>query len=292
MRTQEREERVRMSGRMSGLADSRRVLQSRGPRVLLLLLLCLAPGSALRMTGRFNSASVKGTVELGHGEPTSIDFEESFIEAAKRDAGPPGSLTAMMVIPMACGEARDAAGHGSSALTYIIPSLTKVPFGEGKDKIEDESLFSSDVTTSVVIVKCQEGAECKAVEEVIDCAELVTYEEEEGLGLSTEIIIILIVVGIVLLLIIICVPIICCCLRRRRHTGEKGDKIEVEVDDGDSVDDPFLMNGRQSKSEISIPYMDASLPPTPKGGRSGFRLEDLLGNNNRNSASSISEKPM
>ena len=38
----------------------------------------------------------------------------------------------------------------------------------------------------------------------------------------------------------------------------------------DSIDDPFLEN-RHTKSELSIPYMDASLPPTPKVDRQCWR---------------------
>ena len=74
-------------------------------------------------------------------------------------------------------------------------------------------------------------------------------------------------------------------------------KLGEEEGERDSIDDPFLMDldNRHTKSELSIPYMDASLPPTPKGGRSGFRLADLLGNNNKGSDTSltdVSEKPM
>ena len=41
---------------------------------------------------------------------------------------------------------------------------------------------------------------------------------------------------------------------------------EEEEGERDSIDDPFLMDldNRHTKSELSIPYMDASLPPTPK----------------------------
>ena len=48
----------------------------------------------------------------------------------------------------------------------------------------------------------------------------------------------------------------------------------------DSIDDPYL-ESRRSKSplydELSIPFIDASLPPTPKIGRSSNPLDILLG---------------
>jgi len=287
------------SDRMSLLSDTdTRVMSSWSCRVLLLLLLGLATGSSRKMTGSFDSSSVRGDLifDLTSQHPDIkiiSNWNVTFLEAPIQEDGSPGSLTAILVIPEICTKAKEIATTGASALTYIVNPegvFTKDSFGIDIEKFVIESLFTSENATSVVIVKCAAGEICESVEEVIDCAELVT--EDDGLGLSTEIIIIIIVAGIILLLIIICVPIICCCIQRRRHTREKGDKIEVDVGDGDSVDDPFLMNGKQSKSEISIPYMDASLPPTPKGGRSGFRLEDLLGNNNRLSTSSISEKPM
>ena len=47
-------------------------------------------------------------------------------------------------------------------------------------------------------------------------------------------------------------------------------KLGEEEGERDSIDDPFLMDldNRHTKSELSIPYMDASLPPTPKVMRS------------------------
>merc|ERR1712038_1272008 len=90
--------------------------------------------------------------------------------------------------------------------------------------------------------------------------------------------------------IVICIPIIYCCIKSRSNRKKKFDFGEDEAE-RDSIDDPFLDN-RHTKSELSIPYMDASLPPTPKGGRSGFRLADLLGNNNKGSDTSLSERPI
>ena len=50
----------------------------------------------------------------------------------------------------------------------------------------------------------------------------------------------------------------------------------------DSIDEPH-QDMRRSKSplydELSIPFIDASLPPTPKIGRSSNPLDILLGKN-------------
>ena len=51
-----------------------------------------------------------------------------------------------------------------------------------------------------------------------------------------------------------------------RSKRERKVKLGEEEGERDSIDDPFLMDldNRHTKSELSIPYMDASLPPTPK----------------------------
>ena len=55
-------------------------------------------------------------------------------------------------------------------------------------------------------------------------------------------------------------------------------KIKTEYD---SVDDFYLGSRDRTKSplfdQISIPFIDASLPPTPKTGRSADALQILLG---------------
>ena len=61
------------------------------------------------------------------------------------------------------------------------------------------------------------------------------------------------------------------CPKKKRHD---------EVDSMGSIDDIFK-DQRKTRSplydELSIPFIDASLPPTPKVGRGGNPLEILLG---------------
>merc|ERR1712110_90130 len=72
--------------------------------------------------------------------------------------------------------------------------------------------------------------------------------------------------GLIFVIIVICIPILYCCIKSRSSQKKKF-KLGEEEGEGDSIDDPFLMDldKRHTKSELSIPYMDASLPPTPKG---------------------------
>ena len=69
-----------------------------------------------------------------------------------------------------------------------------------------------------------------------------------------------------------------------RSSRKKKFKLGEEEGEGDSIDDPFLMDldKRHTKSELSIPYMDASLPPTPKVlmGRSDHNLSIYCGRTN------------
>merc|ERR1719510_2369008 len=91
-----------------------------------------------------------------------------------------------------------------------------------------------------------------------------------------EIIIIIVVAIIIFLIIVICIPLLCCWCRRRKARKQ----IPAADEDLDSLDDPFLI-GDRSKSpmydELSLPFIDASLPPTPKVGRIVNGLDILLG---------------
>merc|ERR1711990_500025 len=83
------------------------------------------------------------------------------------------------------------------------------------------------------------------------------------------------------LIIIILAALICCCWRSRHRGKEK-----ISGGDRASIEDIYL--GSRSKSplfdELSIPFIDASLPPTPKTGRSQNALEILLGRRSLNSS--------
>lgn len=139
---------------------------------------------------------------------------------------------------------------------------------------EGQGLDSSE-ELSVVVEGCvplESGADCD-VGDRLACSEIVW---DEGLGI--EIIIIIIVAIIIFLLIVICIPVICCCCRKRKSKKQ----MPAMEEDLDSLDDPFQLDGR-SKSpmydELSLPFIDASLPPTPRIGRTVNGLDILLGNN-------------
>merc|ERR1711971_1019745 len=78
--------------------------------------------------------------------------------------------------------------------------------------------------------------------------------------LQIEIVIVLIVAGLIFVIIVICIPIIYCCIKSRSKRERKVKLGEEEEGERDSIDDPFLMDldNRHTKSELSIPYMDAS----------------------------------
>jgi hypothetical protein len=77
-------------------------------------------------------------------------------------------------------------------------------------------------------------------------------------------------------------------LARKEKKKKKNDK----NDNFDSIDEEHVGNGKARTplyDELSIPFIDASLPPTPKMGRSMDQLAFLLGNT-RGSKSSLSSK--
>merc|ERR1712106_1077656 len=115
---------------------------------------------------------------------------------------------------------------------------------------------------------------------VITCAKIV--EGNEGGFSITILIIIALMVCIVIILILVGILVICCL--RRRLPPDKLAALNPTLSSLDSIDDPYLEN-RRSKSplydELSIPFIDASLPPTPKIGRNPNQLDKdiLLGKN-------------
>jgi len=134
--------------------------------------------------------------------------------------------------------------------------------------------------------------DCPAIGEVIEkcseivCGDIILEDDEssDGGGLNITIIIIIVVAAAILFLLII-VVIICCCCRRN-----KPDEVETpSLPDHDSIDEPWEGDDR-SKSplfdELSIPFIDISLPPTPKAGRNANAFEILLGRKMGSSSSS------
>ena len=162
--------------------------------------------------------------------------------------------------------------------------LSSSPCGEKWEKRElgfleaNETIEGVDdmaVAQSVRLLHCPEEP-CLLLVDELDCADLVN----DTFTLSMEIIIVLAVAGLIFVVIVICIPIIYCCIKSRflrrlcikyrvfklllfRSNRKKKFDFGDDEAERDSIDDPFLDN-RHTKSELSIPYMDASLPPTPK----------------------------
>jgi len=148
-------------------------------------------------------------------------------------------------------------------------------FVEVQAKVKRELIENTEYEPSLVLDECvpmESGLDCDTGSRFA-CASITWLEK----GVPTEIIIIIIVAICIFLLIVICIPIICCCVRKRRSKKP----LPNTEDDIDSLDDPFNLDGR-SKSpmydELSLPFIDASLPPTPKIGRTVNGLDILLGN--------------
>jgi len=116
-------------------------------------------------------------------------------------------------------------------------------------------------------------------EVVVSCANIVIAEAPSLFDNTSYLIIILVAAALLLLLIL--ASLICCCWRSRHRGKEK-----ISGGDRASIENIYL--GSRSKSplfdELSIPFIDASLPPTPKTGRSQNALEILLGRRSLNSS--------
>merc|ERR1712032_1777186 len=243
-----------------------------GKRSLLLLLIRISTGLCVKWTGEFLKPSYKGELQIEeqNGEDRFILRFSSNKMVAELDhfsKEPTLNSHSLLLSSNPCGDA-----WAEAVLGYIQANQTVE---------EVENLAEAQ---SVRLLHCSEEP-CLLLVTELDCAPLAN----DTFVLSIEIVIVLIVAGLIFVIIVICIPIIYCCIKSRSKRERK-----VKLGEKDSIDDPFLMDldNRHTKSELSIPYMDASLPPTPKGGRSGFRLADLLGNNNKGSETSLTEKPM
>jgi len=143
------------------------------------------------------------------------------------------------------------------------------------------SLFpdSGDIDVSNGSVRITESCSSPGISETIEeCQELACaniYIGEVSSGLDTTLLIIIIVIAILVVSILFCLIIYCLCCRRKAPQ-----KFDSQSPSLESLGDEFGGSLR-SKSplfdELSIPFIDASLPPTPKTSRTGNGLEILLG---------------
>eukprot|EP00092_Neocalanus_flemingeri_P090172 GFUD01114183.1.p1 GENE.GFUD01114183.1~~GFUD01114183.1.p1 ORF type:complete len:413 (-),score=92.06 GFUD01114183.1:1353-2591(-) len=151
-----------------------------------------------------------------------------------------------------------------------IVSLEKwgVSLFEGEENILGGSIVVQEECSLEVTVDCSESKR-------ISCANIVGSVDELNI---TMIIIIALVVFIVIILILVVILVICCVRRTLHPTKHKPH--HPDLASLDSIDNPYLENKRGRSplyDELSIPFIDASLPPTPKIGRSSNPLDILLG---------------
>jgi len=142
---------------------------------------------------------------------------------------------------------------------------------------DDENIVGSSLAVDEECTLGEDSMDCSQAKR-ITCASIVEGREDD-LNI-TMIIIIALVVCIVIILILVGILVICCL--RRGLAPSKPVTHQPVLGSIDSIDEPH-QDMRRSKSplydELSIPFIDASLPPTPKIGRSSNPLDILLGKN-------------
>merc|ERR1719317_1669107 len=129
---------------------------------------------------------------------------------------------------------------------------------------DDENIVGSSLAVDEECTLGEDSMDCSQAKR-ITCASIVEAREDD-LNL-TMIIIIALVVCIVIILILVGILVICCL--RRGLAPSKPVTHQPVLGSIDSIDEPH-QDMRRSKSplydELSIPFIDASLPPTPKIG--------------------------
>jgi len=133
----------------------------------------------------------------------------------------------------------------------------------------DNISLDTDQLLGLVIRTCfitEAGPNCLQGE-TMGCAQ-VTWSPVSRSSLSWQIIIIIAAAVLLFFVLIIIIPLICCCIKRSKMRESSDTDVEDEYHD-------------RSKSpaydELSLPFIDASLPPTPKVGRIVNGLDILLG---------------
>lgn len=144
--------------------------------------------------------------------------------------------------------------------------------GEGGTIMDRQITLKTDDVVGLVVKNCEVGSggfDCDKGT-VMACTG-VEWADQGGrpTGLSWQMLIIIAVAVLIFFIVLICIPLICCCIKRHRRKN-----LTTETDLEDEYED-------RSKSpmydELSLPFIDQSLPPTPKVGRVVNGLDILLG---------------
>jgi len=143
---------------------------------------------------------------------------------------------------------------------------------EGQDfmpnKVQQE-LSANDVA-GLIIQKCYMGETGKICDEILACAPVSWSKKQTGSGLDWKMLVIIAVSILVFFLLIICIPLICCCIKKKKDPETSDMDMDIEDEYPPRSKSPMY-------DELSLPFIDASLPPTPKVGRIVNGLDILLG---------------
>merc|ERR1711936_208436 len=143
--------------------------------------------------------------------------------------------------------------------------LVSLPVGGCEDvggAVERAELYSWDQGSGETVTIHQTGVDCQQGQ-VLQCADLSWTSTQ----VSWQILVVIGVAVLLLLLILICIPLICYCVRRSRRKRAE-----------DDLDDEYEDRSKSPMyDELSLPFIDASLPPTPRVGRIVNGLDILLG---------------
>lgn len=195
--------------------------------------------------------------------------------------GLPDGKLELALVPSACDQPHNIdliTSIQSLAATSDIKTeiWTKSLYPEENNHINGHSLIIKEENEAVPLMDDEGGIQ---MGKILACTPI---QVQATSALSLTYIIIIILAALVIVLILTLVIIVCCCCKRKRQ--EKSHYKEAC-----SIDEEEPMTNGNGKiplyDELSIPFIDASLPPTPKMGRSTDQLAILLGKGSRTSLS-------
>lgn len=158
---------------------------------------------------------------------------------------------------------------GPQVEDMTVSSLSLFPDHKDKSYIIGRSLVVKDRDSSLL---ADDSSDPQAGN--IHACIAIGMRDDQDDNLMLILIIVLVVIALLLLIICICC---CCCLKKQRRRDSKRRNSVVLPDSIDESVGGHSDTKIPLYDELSIPFIDASLPPTPKMGRSRDQLAILLG---------------
>jgi len=227
-------------------------------------------GLAQSWTSSSRWVKVEGDISIRQKEATSKIVVEGTVCGLEEGA------YILQLVSLARGGCNDVSPVMRANLHFWDQSMNENHTIEGggrprEDRPQDPELSVNDVA-GLVIRKCvhyESDLKCNE-EDILACAPVTWLEEPKVFGLDWKMLVIIAISVLIFFLLIVCIPLICCCIKKKKNPESSDMDMDIENEYPPRSKSPMY-------DELSLPFIDASLPPTPKVGRIVNGLDILLG---------------